>query len=199
MQFQRKTNLRELNFNGDINCIFIITYSCFTDCFNCSFIEKRGKNIEDNFDKEEFVKSIKKQQKTNITVLTLPIEIENLSNNQVRDISRKILRIFESLEYKKNAVEYAKFSWHSWQVSILMSLYKREIELFIPNKSDVFRDDIVEQSESSLKELMSKLVSKYKKEVKIQLNKEILSKNRIWSGEEVAIILCFLSRYKEFK
>lgn len=80
-----------------------------------------------------------------------------------------------------------------------MSLYKREIELFIPNKSDVFRDDIVEQSESSLKELMSKLVSKYKKEVKIQLNKEILSKNRIWSGEEVAIILCFLSRYKEFK
>lgn len=162
-------------------------------------LKKRGKSIEDNFDKEEFIRSIKEQQKASITILTLPLEIENLSNNQVRDISRKILRIFESLEYKKNVVEYAKFSWHSWQVSILMSLYKRDMELFIPNKGDIFKDDIVEQSESSLKELMSKLVSKYKKEVKIQLNKEVLSKNRIWSGEEVAIILCFLSRYKEFK
>lgn len=162
-------------------------------------IKKKNKKVEEDFDKEEFVSVLKNEQKTNITVLTLPLEIESLSNNQVRDISRKILRIFESLDYKKDSVEYAKFSWHSWQVSILMSLYKREMELFIPNKGDVFRDDIVEQSESSLKSLMLKLISKYKKEVKIQLNKEVLSKNRIWSGEEVAIILCFLSRYKEFK
>lgn len=64
-------------------------------------LKKKSKNSGKNFNKEEFVQSIKEQQKVSITVLTLPLEIENLSNNQVRDISRKILRIFESLEYKK--------------------------------------------------------------------------------------------------
>ncbi len=162
-------------------------------------LKKKNKKVEEDFDKEAFILSLKNQQKSTITVLTLPLEVESLSNNQIRDISRKILRIFESLDYRNNAVEYAKTSWHSWQVSILMSLYKREMELFIPNKSEIFKDDIIEQSESSLKQLMSKLILKYKKEVKIQLNKEILSKNRIWTGEEVAILLYFLSRYKEFK
>lgn len=165
-------------------------------------LKKRNKSSEkeENFDKEEYVKSLVSQRGlVNITILTLPNEVEALSNNQVRDISRKILRIFESLEYKKNSVEYAKNSWHSWQVSILLSLYKREMELFIPNKKDVFKDDILDQSESSLKDVMGKILTKYKREVKIHLNKEILSKNRIWSGEEVSLILYFLSKYKNFK
>ena len=162
-------------------------------------LKRNNKKVDEDFDKEAYILSLKNQQNSTITSLTLPMEVESLSNNQIRDISRKILRIFESLEYKRNALEYAKTSWHSWQVSILMSLYKREMELFIPNKSEIFKDDVIEQSESSLKQLMSQLILKYKKDVKTQLNKEILSKNRIWSGEEVAIILYFLSRYKEIK
>lgn len=162
-------------------------------------IKNKSKKDELENNKEKDINYSKNRYMTNITLLTLPLEIESLSNSQVRDISRKVLRIFESLEYKKNSSEYVQNSWHSWQVSILLSLYKRDMELFIPNQENVFRDEIVDQSESSLKEVMGKLLNKYKKEVKTNLNKEILSKNRIWNGEEVSIILCFLSKYKNFK
>lgn len=164
-------------------------------------LKKKVSKIDDiDYDKKEYVNSLKSRGNlSSITLLALPVEVESLSNIQVRDISRKILRIYESLDYKNNNDEYIKDSWHSWQVSILLSLYKRDMELFIPNQANIFKDEIVDQSESSLKELISKILNKYKNEVKINLNKEILSKNRIWNGEEVSIILYFLSKYKNFK
>ena len=161
-------------------------------------IKRKDKVEDEDEDKEEYIRNLKEGNFKNIkiNVLTLPLEIDALSKNEVRDISRKILRIFESLEYKKNYNEYEKKSWHTWQVSMLLSLYKRDMELFIPNPQSIFRDEIIEQSKSSLDELVKKILTRYKKEVKVHLSKETLSKNRIWSGEEVSILMYYLSRYK---
>jgi len=165
-----------------------------------TLLKNRKKESDDSLEsKEELVNSLKNASNSyNIRVFSLPEEIEKLSNKQIRDITKKIFRVFEALDYKNSNHDYNSNTWHSWQVGLLLAMYKRDLELFIPNKEHLFKDEVIDQSESSLRDLMNKVLIKYKSEVKVTLGKERLSKNLIWSGQEVSIILYFLSRYKYF-
>ena len=187
----------------DTLIVFLLTLIAVLLIVLLVVLVKNKKDSKENElkDKEEFVNLLKEERfsNINITAITLPLEIESLSDTQLRDITRKILRIFESLDYKKNSNEYKSRSWHSWQVSMLLCLYKRDMELFIPNLEATFRDEIIDQSESTLDELVKNILNRYRREVKVHLSKETLSKNRIWSGKEVSILMCFLSKYKKIK
>ena len=63
-------------------------------------------------------------------LINIPHNIEVLTNNSLREISKEIYKFFEILDYRNNDEEYHKNSWHSWQVSFLVAMYKRDLELF---------------------------------------------------------------------
>lgn len=165
------------------------------------FILLKNRKSETVEDKYEYVKSLKEQKQVldKIKMLDLPKTIENLPNNQLMDISRKIYRVYETLDYKNQTKDYYANSWHSWQFSVFLALYKKDLDLFIPNKESVFKLDILLLDEVSLKDLINKIVFKYKKEVNTSLEKDILCRNKIWSGEEISILMYFLSKYKDVK
>ena len=43
---------------------------------------------------------------------------------------------------------------------------------------------------------MKKILKKYQEEVKINYTKDTLSRHLIWNGEEVAILMYYLYKYK---
>ena len=152
-------------------------------------------------DKKAYVNSLKSKKTIldKIKTLDLPKEIENLPNKQIIDISRKIYRIYESLDYKNITKDYYNNSWHTWQLSFFLCLYKKDLELFVSQKEKVFKNDILRLKEEELKLEVNKIIEKYKKEVNPTLGKDILSRNKIWSGEEVSVLMYFLSIYKNEK
>lgn len=134
----------------------------------------------------------------NINIINLPEALDQIPFNQRFEVPKKILKSYIALNYQKNKSTYNDNTWHSWQISILINVYKKNFDLFIPNPEDIFGDDVLALSDNMLKNLVNNIFVKYKKEVFISSSKDSLSKDLRWSGKEISLLLYFLSRYKEF-
>lgn len=149
--------------------------------------------------KKKVVASTSDAKKVNPLDLKLPLlpnTLNSLSNNSIREVAKEIFDVYKILDYKNDEEEYKRNSWHSWQVSFLIAMYKRELELFLPDCKDVFHREIITQSPESLDISTKKIIKKYQAEVNVEKTKDVLSKHLIWNAEEVATIMYYLSKYE---
>ena len=149
--------------------------------------------------KKKAVSSTSEEKKKNAFDLKLPLlpnALNSLSNNSIREVAKEIYEVYKILDYKNDEKEYQRDSWHSWQVGFLVTMYKRELELFIPDCKDIFHNDILTQSPESLTASTKKIIKKYQDKVNIEKTKDVLSKHLIWNAEEVATIMYYLSKYE---
>tara|TARA_R110002050_G_scaffold4836_4_gene22863 strand:+ start:228 stop:782 length:555 start_codon:yes stop_codon:yes gene_type:complete len=151
---------------------------------------KKIKRVIGSYHKEDTKKYI------NTRLITLPSSLESLSNNTLREESKELFEIFKLLDYKNKHEEYEKKSWHSWQMSFLVAMYKRDLELFLPTCNDVFHEEILKDSLENLQISLKQIMAKYKKEVRVDKSKDILSKHLIWEGKEVERLMYYLYKYK---
>lgn len=132
----------------------------------------------------------------NLKLPLVPAALDSLSNNSIREASKEIYEVYKILDYKNDEEEYKRDSWHSWQVSFLISMYKRELELFLPDCKDIFHKEVLSQSLEDLNVSMKKIVNKYQDKVNIEKTKDALSKHLIWNAQEVATMMYYLSKYE---
>jgi len=138
----------------------------------------------------------KKKKAFDLKLPLLPNALNSLSNNSIREVAKEIYSVYKILDYKNDEKEYKRDSWHSWQVSFLVTMYKRELELFIPDCKDVFHKEILTQSPENLRIATKKIIKKYQDKVDIEKSKELLSKHLIWNAQEVATLMYYLSKYE---
>lgn len=135
----------------------------------------------------------------NVFTLFLPIKVEKLSNNEVQTISKKIFDPFKYIDYKNMSLdELDKKEWHSWQISILLSMYKRGEEFFIPNQEEKFHSIFLNSTENDIKSLMTTIIKKYNNYVDSKKSKDELCKDYIWSNKDASTIFYFLANYKKY-
>lgn len=135
---------------------------------------------------------------THIQAMELPKHIESISKREIPGIVSKILRVYEKLDYLTNKSEFNKAQWHTWQVSLMLKLYKTGQGLYIPRPDAIFPPELVQRSDKDLRQLMNDVLNKYKRDVQPHRNRDFLSREVIWTGRDVAIIFYFLSRYENF-
>ncbi len=136
----------------------------------------------------------------NILGLFLPPNIEKLSKTELINIVRKVYDAYKIFDYKTmdiNALD--KKEWHSWQISFLLMMFKRNEEFFIPNKEDIFHPFLLNASENDMKNFMRSIIKKYENYVKIEETKDTLCKKHIWTNRDVSIMFYFLANYKKYK
>lgn len=129
-----------------------------------------------------------------IETISLPPKIEQMDISEVLEIVKKIFHTFYILELKQlDEEEFDKKEWHTWQISILLKLYKLKREFFIVNKKEVFHPVILQLDNESLHSFIQTILLKYKNYVNIQKSKDYLSNEVIWSNKEISILFYFLS------
>ncbi len=158
-------------------------------------------NKKDNSSNKNKKKSItnKYTPLPNIENISLPNKIEKLSSNELQIIAKKIYDSYRCFDYKNmNINQLEKKEWHSWQVSILLMIYKEGDEFFIPSQNDVFNDFLLKSNENSIKSIMKDILNKYENYVDFNSGKDKLSSEYIWSDKDVSIIFYFLANYKKY-
>ena len=123
----------------------------------------------------------------------LPLRIEKMGTRTLLDASIKIYQTFEVLDYA-NAGEanFEKKEWHTWQVSILLELVKKNVDFFPPIKQNAFHRTVLAYSKDDLISLLKTIENKYINQVNINTSKDNLCKEIIWTSKEVSIILYYL-------
>lgn len=135
----------------------------------------------------------------NIQALELPKGIESLTHEEEYAASKSIYKVFKAINYTNMEKDFLLQEWHSWQVSILIYKYKRYEEFFIYDEKEIFRKEVLELSDETLKKRMNEILLKFKDKVNVKTGtRDTLSEDIRWSAREVSIILYFLSKYKEF-
>lgn len=138
-------------------------------------------------------------QMPNTYNLHLPVPIEKMSTSQITEIARKIFASYRTFDYKHASMrKLEEKEWHTWQVSILLMVFKRSEELLIYDQEDVFHNFFLEASDNDIKSLMKDVIRKYEKYVEIFQVKDSLCREYIWSAKEVSIIFYFLANYKRY-
>lgn len=133
-----------------------------------------------------------------ISQLELPLKIQRLDFATNSNIVRKIFHTFEVLDIKSlNTKQLEKKEWHSWQISMLLNLYKNDKDFFIPNKERLFHKNILNLDNKSLNSFIQTILLKYKANVDIKASKNILSDDVIWTNKEISILFYFLTTYKQ--
>lgn len=162
--------------------------------------------IQLNKEKATVTKTVRKRRVAedvpmpNILGLFLPPHIEKLSKIELSNIVKKIYDTYKVFDYKSMDIyELDKREWHSWQISFILMLLKRNEEFFIPNKKEIFHPFLLNASENDMKNFMRGLVKKYENYVNIESTKDTLCKNHIWTNKDVSIMFYFISNYKKYK
>ncbi len=162
--------------------------------------DKKKKKVAKLKNKKKVTSQDKQIQMPSSLSLWLPKNIEDLSKMQLRGIVHKIFASYKIFDYKKmNLNQLNKKEWHSWQVSMLLMLFKKNEEYFIINQKEIFHDFLLKSNENDIKSFMHTIIRKYKKQVDISSKKDKLCKEYIWTNKEISILFYFLANYKNFK
>jgi len=160
-------------------------------------LNKKTPSVKKTVKKEKVFEDI---PMPNILGLFLPPKIEKLSKNELLNIVRKVFDAYKIFDYKSMDInELDKKEWHSWQISFLLMLYKKNEEFFIPNQEEIFHSFLLNANENDMKNFMRSIVKKYDNYVNIDDMKDKLCKEHIWTNRDVSIIFYFLANYKNYK
>ena len=161
-----------------------------------SVLLKNNKSTVKAQNREKFVSNI---SLPNISSVLLPPKIENLSLSELENITYKIFELYRYFDFKNMSEEnLEKKEWHSWQVSMLIMLYKKNGSFHIIEQDKIFGDFLINSDENRIKSLMKSIINKYVNFVSINDIKDNLSKDYIWTNKDVSIIFYFLNNYKNY-
>lgn len=133
-----------------------------------------------------------------IQFLKFPKAIEEMDGFTISSIVRKVYDVYVKFDYH-NATEdkLEEKEWHTWQVSMLLKLYKNNQEFYIQDQEKVFHKSILDLKLKSLESLAQSLVVKYNASVNISKTKDELCKEFIWTTREVSVLFYYLSQYRQ--
>ncbi len=162
-------------------CIFLVIL----------LMKKKSTNQTNKSDliKEDFSKDEKK--------LIFPKKIEEMGYHSLVKSCVIIFDSFKALNYsKKNEKILSNVEWHSWQISLLLSLLQRDGDLFVPDIKSIIHQSIIDRSLNYLESEIKKIENKYYENVNISKSRDDLSKDVIWTVKEVSIIFYYMSLVK---
>ena len=122
--------------------------------------------------------------------LKFPTKIEEINGYSLFQASKIIVDSYNAMEYrKKTPNSLDKIEWHTWQFSILLKFLKENKEFILPYDINLFHTVILNLSKEEMNKELQKIFTKYINNVDVTKNRDELSKNIIWSGIDVSIIL----------
>jgi len=136
--------------------------------------------------------------KRKLLKVNLPNVVDRLSKKELRELAKEELSTYKALDYKNKLLkDMVKPEWHSWQVSIIIKMYKEDMDIFMPNYENYFPKELVDLSVYSLEYKLHLIFDKYNKEVPITGNKKYLKEHIIWTSKDMSILLLYLIKYKK--
>lgn len=143
--------------------------------------------------KAQAIKNLHKE----LVKIKLPKVIETMDHKDLRSHAEELMKTYKALDYQeKSRKELDQIEWNSWEVSIIIMMYKNDFALFVPQYKKFFPKDIVDNSVYSLEFRLHPLFDKYKKEVTLTGSEVYLKDQVIWSSFEMSVLLLFLSKYQ---
>lgn len=166
-------------------------------------ILSKGNKTKTNVKKERIKASSSKSSVSSSLPSTksiyFPANIEKLSSKELYFITKKIYESYRYFDYKNmEDHDLDKKEWHSWQISILLKVYKMGDDYYIGNKDEVFHSSLLNASEKKINLMMDRIIKRYEKTVNIDAGKDKLSKEYEWSNMDASVIFYFLSTYKDY-
>jgi hypothetical protein len=150
-------------------------------------------NKTNNFKKNNSVEVI------TLRDLNFPKKIEVMDYTSLSNACKFIFDSYKAIDYKnKSANSLDKIEWHTWQVSMLIAFLKVYPAYFIPYNKELFHNVILNLSDSQIENDMKKIFRKYKYNINIEKNRDELSKDIMWTGREVSIILYSIMSNKRY-
>lgn len=150
--------------------------------------------------KEVKPKEIYKIDEISIWEIQVPKKIENMEHHILFQSCLKVFEVFKALKYpSKDERILDNIEWHSWQVSLLLTLLKTDKSFFIPNPQNNFHKVLLNKPISYIDTQMQKILNKYQNSVNINSSRDILSKDIIWSAKEVSIIFLYMINSSSFE
>ena len=133
---------------------------------------------------------IKTNSLIKLSDLKFPLKIEEIKGYSLFQASKIIIDSYNAMEYlKKSPNSLDKIEWHTWQFSILLKFLKENKEFKSPYDKSLFHNVILNFSKEDINKELQKIFTRYINNVDITKNRDDLSKNIIWSGMDVSIIL----------
>lgn len=161
---------------------------------NKSEKSQKKERIKADFSKSSVVSSL-----PSIKAVEFPINIEKLPSDELYHITNKIYESYRYFDYKNMELEdLEKKEWHTWQISILLKVYKMGDDYYIGNKDEVFHNSLLNASEEKINLMMDRIIKHYVNSVDIYAGKDKLSREYKWSNMDVSVIFYFLSNYKDY-
>lgn len=164
-----------------IVCIILVSYLIFKS--NQSIKQKKSIELDkfDNHSKIDFVN------------LKLPVKIERMEGHVLFQACYKVFESFRALDYvNKSENEIDRIEWHSWQVSLLLGLLKKDRHFFIPNHEKLFHKSILQSNKTQIEAHIKRILKKYKENVVIDKTRDELSNDIIWTSSEVSFIFYYM-------
>ena len=125
--------------------------------------------------------------------LNFPQKIEEMDSHLLFQACYKVFESFRALDYvHKSDHQLDKIEWHSWQVSLLLCLLKKDRNFFIPNHEKLFNKQILECTDEQVSEHMLKILRKYEQSVQTDKTRDDLSNDIIWTSLEVSFIFYYM-------
>jgi len=150
-----------------------------------------------SFGGDKIPEPVKKEEK-DLELFQLPPEIDKMTEFLISSIVRKVFEVYVKFDYK-NASEdkLDEKEWHSWQVSMLLKLYKFNQEFYIPKQKEIFPKSVLAMDIKTLEDYINSLVVKYDNNVDITKSKDLLCSDVIWTTRDVSVLFYYLSKYRE--
>lgn len=144
------------------------------------------------------VNNVVKEKYIDIQDLEFPKKITSMGHHLLTQSCLKVFDSFKFLDYaNKNEKVLNNIEWHSWQVSLLLSLIQRDGEFFIPKPQQLIHNSISNKPMSYIENYMQRIFRKYENSVNIDSTRDILSNDVIWSVKEVSVIFYYMANLKK--
>ena len=149
-------------------------------------------------------KSSNKSSNTNISApknlvvenIMLPKKISQMDDYSLTKAAKQVFESFKALDYaSKSPSKLDKIEWHTWQVSLLMAMFKQNKFLFVSNDDSLFHDLILNSNKNLIVQSTQKIIDKYNNHINLNKSRDELSQDIIWSSREVSILFYYMSKY----
>ena len=131
--------------------------------------------------------------------LFLPAKIEKIGKKELPEIIKKIFNSYKYFDYKDmNINDLEKKEWHTWQISLMLKIFKENEDFFILGQEDIFPSFLLNSNENDMKSLMRDIIKKYNNYVTLNNTKDELCKEYIWTNKDASVIFYFLANYKKY-
>lgn len=165
-----------------IICIILVAYLIIKNN-QISKINKSSNSI-DEFDSSATI---------DFKSLKLPIKIERMESHVLFQACYHVFESFKALDYvSKSDHDIDKIEWHSWQVSLLLGLLKKDRNFFIPNHEKLFHKLVIQSNKTQIETQLKRILKKYEQNVATDKTRDELSNDIIWTSLEVSFIFYYM-------